>query len=288
MAIEGKQVARAPIHLTAATVAGLTGIGLAVWGLSAPVTAVPRDSAVQQTHALAGKQSSVGHSRVVAGGMAAIDRRWPDTPKGYDDFETPFTVTKEPGSNGHTYWAHQWSYQAKGSEGGYVGLQQRSGDDKYVNFSIWGASSWRDLNSGTSCRPFGHEGSGVQCDAKYDWKENVEYRIKISQVDDKSWKASIFDTSSGSTTNVATIVLPDNRGGLSSLSQWVENYAQGDEQPKDCGDVPSAVAVYGVPTANGGTVKPIESSAHTYGNCASIAKADCAEDQVCTLSVNQG
>ncbi|MBD0707301.1 hypothetical protein BU197_02400 [Streptomyces sp. CBMA291] len=229
---------------------------------------------------------SADRARVVAGGMAAITRRWPGQ-WGYDDFETTITITRDPGFDGRTYWAHQWDY-ANDSEGGYVGLQSRSGNDKAVNFSIWGASAWRDLGTGTHCRTFGHEGSGVQCDAAYPWREGVTYRIRIARAGTNGWRASVTDTRADRTTDVATIVLPHDRGGLRSLTEWVENFAQGDDQPDSCADVSPATAVYGRPTANGGTVGTTSSSAYTYGNCASIAKAVCATEQICTLTANQG
>lgn len=223
---------------------------------------------------------------VVAGGMAVVHRSFPIAPDGYRDFRSNITVTTEPGFSGNTYWAHQWGY-ARGGEGGYVGLQQRSGTAKHLNFSIWGASGWRATAPGASCRYFGHEGSGVQCDVPFSWVTGVTYQIAVEQVDAVSWRAVITDTRSGAATSVATIVLPENRGGISSLSEWVENFSQGADALPSCQAVPHATAVFGKPTANGGSVAATSSSANTYGACASVARAVCASDQACTLVVNE-
>lgn len=221
---------------------------------------------------------------IVAGGMAAIDRYLPSTPGGYDDIDTTLTVTREPGTNGRTYWAHQWYYSGGGT--GYMGLQQRAGTEKYVNFSIWNTGSWSDVSAGVHCRSFDHEGSGVQCDAPYAWQEGVTYRMTVERVD-AGWRATIVNTSSGVATPLATIAAP-SQNGISGLSEWVENFAQGADAHESCADVPGATAVYGVPTANSGAVVPTTSYDRTYGNCASIAKTVCTSEQICTLSVQQG
>ncbi|GAU71628.1 hypothetical protein SSP35_60_00020 [Streptomyces sp. NBRC 110611] len=239
----------------------------------------PRASLTQQT--------PTEQTRIVAGGMATDEREWPFRPGGYSDFETSITITRDPGYNGRTYWAHQFGFSGS-EEPGYVGLQSRDGYEKFINFSIWGAASWSNVQSGTRCRKFDHEGSGVQCDARYVWREGVTYRIKISRSSANSWRAAITDTRTGKTTDVATIVLPQDRGGLSTLGEWVENFAQGSDQPSTCEDVPAATVVFGQPTASQGRVRPIRSSSYTYGNCSYIAKAVCTTDHVCTLTVNQG
>jgi hypothetical protein len=214
--------------------------------------------------------------------MASIDRNFPSTPNGYSNIKTTITVTEEPGNGGNTFWASQWGYAHSG-EGGYIGLQQRSGTAKYLNFSIWGASSWQELGPGSYCRYFSHEGLGVQCDIPYGWTTGVTYQMMVERTAAMSWRASITDLHSDSTTPVAIINLPDDRGGISSLGQWVENFSP--ELPS-CEAVPPAVATFGRPTANHNTVASVSSSYGTYGNCAHIAHATCTTDQVCTLSVN--
>jgi hypothetical protein len=233
---------------------------------------------------LAGPAAPVQAS-VVAGGMAVIHRSFPASPDGYRDFRSSITVTTEPGPGGNTFWAHQWGY-ARSGEGGYVGLQQRSGSAKYLNFSIWGANGWSATASDAYCRPFGHEGSGVQCDMPYPWVTGVTYQIAVEQVTTTSWRAVITDTRSGTATSVATIALPQSRGGISTLSEWVENFSQGSGALPSCQAVPRATAVFGRPTVNGGTIAATSSSSYTYGTCASIARSVCSSDQACTLLAN--
>lgn len=220
---------------------------------------------------------------VVAGGMAAIDRAFPSA-AGYDDMTFEITIAQEPGYNGRTYWAHQFALKAP-ADGGYVGLQARSANEKVINFSIWKASGWHD-SAGANCSHFAHEGDGVQCWKTYAWKAGVTYQLRVERAGQNAWKATVTDTVTGVETPVATIDLPaDMTGGLTTLSEWVENFAQGNEALPSCEAVPKAVAVYGIPHAQRGSVSPQSSTPRTYGNCASIASARCAA-QRCVLSAN--
>ncbi|WP_211441932.1 DUF3472 domain-containing protein [Collimonas humicola] len=233
---------------------------------------------------ISGSFTSVAAYAVVAGGMAVVDRSWPQVSDGYSDMEFTITITKEPGYDGRTYWAHQWDYTGS-KEGGYVGLQSTSGNNKILNFAIWGATGWQN-SEGANCSNFGHEGNGVQCSTDYLWEEGTTYQIRIEKSGDSGWTASIKNTWTNASKVVATILVPQSYGGLASLSEWVENFAQGDDQHPSCSAVPQAIAVYGMPKANGGTVSPSGSNTYTYGNCAAIAKTVCTTEQVCTMSVN--
>ena len=268
--VRRRRLGAAVILAFATTLAGSPLAATASAPASASVSAAPRAAATT--------------TGVVAGGMAIVNRTWPATPGGLSDIETSITISTEPGANGYTYWAHQWGYAA--GEGGYVGLQQRTGTEKALNFSIWGATGWRDGAAGTYCRNFSHEGSGVQCDVTYDWRQGVTYTISVEKVANASWRATITDTSTKISTAVATIVLPSDRGGITTLSEWVENFAQGANTYASCAQVPKAVAVYGKPRGNKGTVTPVSSSSYAYGNCASIARTTCTSDQACSLIVN--
>lgn len=221
---------------------------------------------------------------IVAGGMVAIDRQWPATELGYLDMEFPMTVTDEPGSNGYTYWAHQFWF--KGGDGGYVGLQQRDGDNKALNFSIWKATGWT-AEPGAQCAFFDHEGSGVQCWISYAWRQRATYAIRIVAEDAGRWAAYVTDTSNGNQRKVATIRVPAAWGGLTSRTNtFLEDYAQGSQQRASCAAVPPSSAVMHAPTAEGGSVWPVSSTATTYGVCAAIARASCTVEQDCIAAAN--
>ncbi|MEN5426199.1 DUF3472 domain-containing protein [Stenotrophomonas pennii] len=218
---------------------------------------------------------------VVAGGMASISRDYVSQPGGYLDLQTRITIDKEPGFNGRTYWAHQWRFV--GPEGGYVGLQQRSGREKAINFSIWGATGW-DATGPARCQFFGHEGKGVQCSMALEWTQGTPYQIRIQSTAQDRWTASVTDTVTGQTRVVATIHAAAGSMGIKDLSEWVEDFAQGSEQHDRCEDVPPTQATFGVPRLEGRI--PLRSRPRTYGNCAHIAQVACSNAQVCTVKGN--
>ncbi|TWI01853.1 uncharacterized protein DUF3472 [Luteimonas cucumeris] len=221
---------------------------------------------------------------VVAGGMVAIDRQWPATELGYLDLSFPTTITDEPGNDGYTYWAHQFWF--KGGNGGYVGLQQRDGNNKALNFSIWEATGWT-AEPGTQCAYFDHEGNGVQCWVAYGWQQRVTYDIRIVAEASGHWAAYIIDTASGSQKKVATIEVPATWGGLTNRTNtFLEDYAQGNQQRPSCAAVPASSAVMHAPTAEQGSVGSVSSTATTYGVCATIARASCTAEQDCIAAAN--
>ncbi len=222
-------------------------------------------------------------SAIVAGGMVAVDRRWPATETGFLDMEFGITVTQEPGRNGFTYWADQFWF--KGGNGGYIGLQQRDRDNKALNFSIWDATGWVP-EKGANCAFFGHEGEGVQCWIDYPWKQGTTYRIRVVAEDVGLWAAYITDTASGRRRKVATIQVPQAWGGIYATSSFVEDYAQGADERASCADVPPTSAIFHQPRAENGTVVPTSSGARTYGICAAIARASCTTGQDCIGSAN--
>ncbi|MET0581533.1 MAG: RICIN domain-containing protein [Pseudoxanthomonas sp.] len=222
---------------------------------------------------------------VVAGGLVAFDHKWPASDIGYLDMDFYLTVTQEPGQNGYTYWANQFWF--KGGDGGYIGLQQRAGTTKAVNFSIWKATSWT-AESGAQCAYFEHEGNGVQCWIEYQWSQRKKYKLRLVAESLGSWAASVTDIASGQTRKIATIRVPQTWGGLKeTTNDFVEDFAQGSDQRASCTAVPATSAVFHRPAAENGTVSPTSSAARITGVCGSIARASCTLEQDCIGSANR-
>ena len=104
-------------------------------------------------------QAASDSPRVIAGGMVAVDRWFPENSDGYNEMEFPLLIATEPGYNGRTFWATQ--FYIHGGDGGYAGLQQVRTNEKRINFSIWNAIRWDSPGAGVTCGFFNHEGSGV-------------------------------------------------------------------------------------------------------------------------------
>ncbi|WP_434563545.1 DUF3472 domain-containing protein [Pseudomonas sp. R1-6] len=228
-------------------------------------------------------QSNV-QAAVVAGGMAKIDRNFMSTTNGYNDIEFSITITKEPGFNGHTYWGHRFFF--KNGEGGHMGLQARTANERLLIFSVSKATGWKHTTA-SNCVFISHEGNGVQCWITYPWKAGVNYKLRVSATAPDQWSATITDTSSGVSTAVATIEVPVQWNGLSEqVTDFLEDYAQGAQARPSCQSVPSTSALFYPPRANSGTVAPLGSTPTTYGLCQGIAYSSCSNDGVCTASAN--
>jgi hypothetical protein len=226
------------------------------------------------------------HAQVTPVGMVQVDRTWPEAAQGYQSLDFGIEVTRDPGKGSFHYWAHQF-YFIDG-DGGYAGLQTdgRGGAGKTLNLAIWKALEGTPLGA-AQCVPFEHEGDGVQCWLPFEWKEGVAYRIRIALDGKQYWKASILDLSSRIETPVARIRVPDNWGALQSASsEFLENYAQGDDALPSCDAVVPNAAIFHKTTANFGSVSPMITKVATYGECAAIARGGCDAGQACTVSAN--
>lgn len=259
---------------------------------------------------------------VIAGGMTANHYYYPasttanaDGLYGYDRFDSSIRVTYEPGKNGNTYYASQFFWTVNVNQGGYTGIQQNSGKKKTVLFSIFGQTYDPNIDkpgpaSGAVCQSFGGEGTGTQClfttkgtDAPA-WKEGVKYTLRVKYAGKATipageadagvnylWKASITDTSTGSTTEIGVIHSPASNGILQAVvPQFVENFTQGSQQYASCSEVPPTTAVFYAPVM----YDPAKNAAQTnnastevYGDCASIARSVMDPDHTAIATINQ-
>lgn len=229
-------------------------------------------------------QAASDSPRVIAGGMVAVDRWFPENSDGYNEMEFPLLIATEPGYNGRTFWATQ--FYIHGGDGGYAGLQQVRTNEKRINFSIWNAIRWDSPGAGVNCGFFNHEGSGVQCWMVYQWKPGVKYVFLLKRLHPGSFQLSVHDDSNGVTTRVAIIQTPNTWGRLKAQTvSFLEDFAQGNEQHPSCTAVPSTAAVFFQPLANG-EIAPQSTTSYPYGNCKAIARTVCTEQQDCLASAN--
>jgi hypothetical protein len=259
---------------------------------------------------------------VIAGGMTANHYYYPasttanvDGLYGYDKFDSSIRVTHEPGSNGNTYYASQFFWTINVNQGGYTGIQQNSKKAKTVLFSIFGQTYDPTVDkpgsaSGAVCQGFGGEGTGTQClfttkgaDTPA-WKEGVKYTLHVKYAGKTTipageadagpnylWKATITDTSTGTTTVIGTIHSPASNGILQAVvPQFVENFTQGSQQYSSCSQVPATTAVFYAPImydpANN-AAQTNNASTEVYGDCATVARSMMDPDNAAIATINQ-
>jgi hypothetical protein len=259
---------------------------------------------------------------VIAGGMTANHYYYPasttanvDGLYGYDRFDSSIRVTHEPGNNGNTYYASQFFWTINVNQGGYTGIQQNSKKTKTVLFSIFGQTYDSTVDkpgsaSGAVCQGFGGEGTGTQCLFTTNgadtpaWKEGIKYTLHVKYAgktvipagaadagENYLWKATITDTSTGTTTVIGTIHSPASNGILQAVvPQFVENFTQGSQQYSSCSQVPATTAVFYAPImydpANN-AAQTNNASTEVYGDCATVAQSMMDPDNTAIATINQ-
>ena len=223
---------------------------------------------------------------VAPGGMVANYYNFPIKKGGYDEMKADFQITHEPGRDGLTFWANQFQFEKV--EGGYTGLQQNDGRTKKAIFSIWNAKGWNKVK-GAECSYFSHEGSGVSCLINYSWKEGQRYQFVWSRVGqnekEQVWQSRVIDLSTNKATVIGEIRIPKSWGSLKpELTQFVENYAQAEQEYRQCSEVPATTNIFFKPSANG--VKAISASTEIYGACARVAESFCTLEGDCISTIN--
>lgn len=203
------------------------------------------------------------------------DWRSPGPGSQYTSQNLELTVLSDPGTATPYFFAHQFGFD--GGAGGYVGLQTRgrlNGDTsgpkgKIALFSIFGgcddragtsgcprphpaigASARPGLLNGSSCSPMttssggAPEGPGATCRLPLDWRQGVAYRLGVALVGPHVWQATVVDTTTGVSTVIGQIRVPDAWGGLAPYSvTWIEYYGDTGDYAS-CADVPRAQALW--------------------------------------------
>ncbi|CAI3959779.1 unnamed protein product [Commensalibacter communis] len=225
---------------------------------------------------LLGLFSHASHA-VVAGGIVAINHQWPFNGQ-YTKMSFFQQINQDGGTKSHYYWANQFFF--KGGDGAYIGLQNRSGGVKAVNYSIWGASSWK---SG-KCNNFGHEGTGVQCELIYPWAVGHAYRLDVSK-NGNIVTGTVTDLNDNKSTQIAQIEVPSTYGKLYASSGFVEEYSQGNQQLPTCYTMGAENAVFKNPIADNTVVA--RQTTYTYGACNDpyIVEASCNSSS-CQNTIN--
>lgn len=225
-------------------------------------------------------------SAVVAGGMVANHQYLPGTSGSIQAIDAYIQVADEPGDNGRTFWANQFSI-ADG-DGGYTGIQQSRGTEKRVIFSIWQALGGTP-GPGMECTSYSHEGSGISCGGAFAWTEGTNYKFRVEQrpavASGSVWRSTVINMTTGASNVIGEIVVPTSWNKLEyTLVQFVENYAQGSTQLSSCSAAAPNTAIFRRASADGASARWARTK--TYGNCASIASSICTPQYDCTALIN--
>jgi hypothetical protein len=198
------------------------------------------------------------------------DWTWPST---FTSLEWELRVESELTRDGY-FWAHQFDFSA--GPVGFMGLQGRGGyqpdppagpveiSDMVV---FWISSSPLDAELGDIDYPDAR--TDVEVDsrsewrtihARYDWDPCTSYHLRVARdpVPDAAgvwYGAFIRADDDDQETFLGRILVPAAWGSLRSSSMWSNRV--GYSLLGSCRDIEPASALFGIPTADGGTLSPI-------------------------------
>ena len=229
-------------------------------------------------------------NQVTPGGIISVKHRWPNT-KEYNNQDTFLTINHEPIEDSYYFWAQQFWFM--NGDGGYIGLQtggQINGlTTKIAIFSVWKALDAKKSNLISSwAGTFGGEGTGFSCKIPFNWRQNVEYRlrlIKITNLDTHPnsdwWSAFIQEVPSGKEESIGQILLPTQWGGLTRDSNFFVEYFL---PVSDCENIPFAQATLQETCREHNSITPIGvPKCETYGVCASNGRVTYRQDNSISL-----
>jgi len=210
---------------------------------------------------------------VVPGGMASHQTNATGSATA---FEMTFTIESAPPDASNLYWAQQFYTSTTVDHGGYVGLQTGGNINgvlvgKIAIFSIWNADA-AEAGPGATAQTFDGEGIGYSVRIPYAWKAGVGYRFRVEKDGALWWKATLVDTSTGSSTYIGRIRITQD---VPLQPVWVAftEYYTG---LADCAAVPHARVAFSPISFAGGTWG--SNTPITYGNCATNARATRRDD----------
>jgi hypothetical protein len=194
-----------------------------------------------------------------------------------DSLEWDLVMEADPPDDGY-YWAHQFSFVNGLS--GFLGLQTHGG---YVDPAVGGPIDWTKMAvfwiagppsdaelgdfTGKNGRkaPITQGGvSWMTIHGKYDWTACHVYHLRLgpngtTDAGDVWYGAWILDKTTGVESYLGRMLIPGSWGQLSTLSTTlttrIDNAAT-DVPVMNCADPEPASAIFGTPTANGGTLEP--------------------------------
>lgn len=231
-------------------------------------------------------------NQVTPGGIISVKHRWPNK-KEYNNQDTFLTINHEPIENSYYFWAQQFWFIS--GDGGYLGLQtggQINGlITKIAIFSVWNALDAKKENlTGSWAGTFGGEGTGFSCKIPFNWRQNVQYRLRLikianlnTHINSNWWIAFIQEVYTGNEESIGQILLPTQWGGLTMDSNFFVEYFL---PVSGCENIPFAQATLHK-LSREHNITPIEVPTYeTYGVCASNGRVTYRQD--CSILLETG
>ena len=197
----------------------------------------------------------------------------PHDPRGFSSADTLLTIENDPGSGTNYYWSMNPVFNGtSGStfDGAYMGLQTGAARSdgtigKVAIFSVWGADPGEAASGPTPnsyCSSFGGEGTGAHCLIAFDWVAGRMYDLNMHLIAGSRWGAWVIDTTTGTSTEIGSMVAPATEQWIKSISVFSEQYAV----PSDCPQQ-TVSARFEKTNADDGAIVPTDVANQLTGDC---------------------
>jgi hypothetical protein len=203
---------------------------------------------------------------------------WPAVTGGLRSYEWTLNIDFEPPVDGY-FWSHQFGFANPGHSAGYVGLQAHgyfappTGGFQRTKMALFSVGPGAIAAEPGVPPPDGYAKSGFDTDdgwsihIKYEWVPCRKYALSVRHLSDESrgqwYGAYVRDTATGVETTIGRMLVPSTWGRLGSQSvMWTERFSG--RAMTTCADQEHGSAVFGFPTANGGSVRYSGTGEHFY------------------------
>ena len=195
---------------------------------------------------------------ITPGGMVSDDWSFSGAPSGgMTKLAFPITVNSQPDASGY-YWAQQ--FYLKNNQGGYLGLQPRTGGGAAL-FSIFGNGT---STTNPNCHSGADGGAGTSCLISYPYSVGHEYELEVIVTGTNTYTGYVVDDSTAVWTTIGSWTVSGG-GNLQSSGVGFQEYYT---SVSSCSATPYGQAHFWRPFTNSGQGTGSITAGGAYGNCA--------------------
>lgn len=158
------------------------------------------------------------------------------------------------------------------SNGAYMGLQQLDHGQRIALFALWDAVSFQPGAPGSTCEPFGGEGTGLHCKLPYAFALNRWYTLRLLRTardaTGSTWSAWIVDDARRATL-IGRLKTKPGVGDIYTADSFDEYFGPA----VACSLIPKSSATFGAPRINGASWPQTRFSVRSIGRCSGPGRA---------------
>lgn len=185
---------------------------------------------------------------------------------GMSDVTFPINMDGSSYESGY-YYAQQFTFQNSGL--GYTGLQPRpdSGGNHIVH-GVFSSFIKGTTTDDSNCSDGADGGDGVSCSVDITGDYSHTYNLVVENSSGTTWKGSMVDTTTGTSTHIGSWTIPSGTGGIENSQGGFIEYYPWNSGTHQCGDLPKSTSAFYNPTSKtSGSGTGTVDHPYEYGDC---------------------